>query len=60
MITKRKQRIRAGKKDLLIPREDWEATKKNPTLGELIELIENKCHLEESKRVKGKGITLNH
>lgn len=59
MLAKRKRNIRNKKKDILIPREDWEAMKKNPALGELVELIEDKYDLEEAKRAKGKDISLN-
>jgi len=49
MITKGKSRAKMVKDDIRIPREDWEALRNNPAFAELIELIEDRYDLDDSK-----------
>ena len=39
-------------------RKDWERMKKNPSLAEAIELLEDISDLEEAKKVRGKSLTI--
>lgn len=48
-----------NKKNVQIPREEWDKMKKNPTFSEVIELLEDIYDLEEAKKVKGKDLTLD-
>lgn len=50
--------ITKNKKQVQIPRKDWDKMKENPTFSEVIELLEDISDLEEAKKVKGKGLTL--
>ena len=51
MLTKTKKRIS-------IPIDEWEKMKKNPTLGDALELLEDIYDLEKAKSKKGKDLTL--
>jgi len=51
MLTKRK-------KEFSIPIDEWEKMKKNPALGDALELLEDIYDLEKAKKRKGKDITL--
>lgn len=46
------------KKDVRIPRREWEQMKKNPIFSEAIELLEDIADLEAAKKVHGKDLTL--
>ena len=46
------------KSDVRISRRDWEKLRRNPSFTELIELLEDEKDLRDSKRVRGKDITL--
>ena len=46
------------KKHVRIPREEWEAMKKNPAFSEAVELLEDIAELDKAKKVKGKSLTL--
>ncbi len=51
MLTKNKSYIK-------IPRKEWEALKKIPTFGEIIELLEDQADLLAARRKNGKDISL--
>jgi hypothetical protein len=51
MITKTKNTVR-------ISRKEWERMKKNPTLSEAVELLEDIADFEAAKRSHGKDMTL--
>jgi len=51
MLTKTKKRIS-------IPIDEWEKMKKNPALGDALELLEDIYDLEKAKSKKGKDLTL--
>jgi len=53
-----KSSMRKKLKDIRIPRREWDSLKANPSLGELIEIIEDKYDLEKAKLVKGNDIPL--
>ena len=46
------------KKEIRIPRKEWERLKKSPNFSELIELLEDRQDLISAKRVRGKDMTL--
>lgn len=46
------------KSHVKIARSDWEKMKKNPALGETIELLEDISDLEKAKKVQGRGISI--
>jgi hypothetical protein len=50
--------ITKTKKQVKIKSSDWEKLKKNPTLGETIELLEDISDLEKAKKVKGKSLSI--
>lgn len=50
MLTKTKKEIR-------IPRKDWEKLRANPVFTDLIELLEDREDLMKAKRVRGKDLT---
>ena len=41
-----------------ISRKDWEETKKNPSLNEAIELLEDISDLEKAKKIRGKAVSI--
>jgi len=47
-----------NKKQVQIPRKEWDKMKENPTFSEVIELLEDVSDLEKAKKVKGKELTL--
>ena len=47
------------KKDVRIPRREWDALKANPTFAELVELLEDQEDLEEAKSERGSDMTLS-
>ncbi len=47
-----------NKKQVQIPRKDWDSMKQNPTFSEVIELLEDISDLEEAIKAKGKELTL--
>lgn len=51
MLTKTKQHIK-------IPMRDWEEMKKNPTLSDALELLEDLYDIEAAKKIEGKDLTL--
>ncbi len=51
--------ITKTKKNIQIPREDWEKMKKNPAFFEAVELLEDIDDLEKARKVKGKNLTLD-
>ncbi|MCF6271081.1 MAG: hypothetical protein L3J41_15320 [Melioribacteraceae bacterium] len=51
MLTKTKKHIK-------IPRGDWEEMKKNPTLSDALELLEDIYDIEAAKKIEGKDLTL--
>lgn len=53
MLTKSKTNVR-------IPRREWERLKKNPSFGDLIELLEDRADLEAAKKARGKDMSLTH
>jgi len=50
--------ITKTKKNIQIPREDWEKMKKNPTFSETLELLEDIVDFEKAKKMKGKNLSL--
>jgi len=46
------------KKQISIPIDEWEKMKKNPTLVDALELLEDIYDLEKAKNKKGKDLTL--
>ena len=50
--------LKKTKTHVQIKRKDWEKMKKNPALAETIELLEDISDLEESKKVRGKSLTI--
>jgi predicted NAD/FAD-binding protein len=54
----RNKMLTKNKKQVQIPRKDWDNMKQNPTFSEVIELLEDISDLEEAKKVKGKELTL--
>jgi len=49
-----------NKKQIQIPRVEWDKMKENPTFSEFIELLEDISDLEEAKKIKGKDLTLDN
>jgi len=47
------------KKHIQIPCEEWEELKKNPALGEALELLEDITDIEKAKKVTGKSLTID-
>ncbi len=47
-----------NKKQVQIPRKEWDKMKENPAFSEVIELLEDISDFEEAKKVKGKELTL--
>ncbi len=47
------------KKQIKITSSDWEKLKKNPVLGEAIELLEDISDFEKAKKMKGKSLTID-
>ena len=52
MLTKTKKEIR-------IPRSEWDRLKKNPSFVELVELLEDQDDLQSAKKIRGKSLTLS-
>lgn len=50
--------LRKTKNHIKIKRNDWERMKKNPALAEALELLEDISDLEESKKIRGKSISI--
>lgn len=51
--------IKKTKRQIKINSSDWEKLKKNPALGETLELLEDISDLEKAKKVKGKSLTID-
>jgi len=47
------------KKDVRIPRGQWEKLKKNPNFADMIELLEDQADLEAAKQVRGRDLSLD-
>ena len=50
--------LKKTKTHVTINRKDWEKMKKNPSLAEAIELLEDISDLEEAKKIRGKSLTI--
>ena len=48
------------KKVVQIPRDKWDKMKANPAFSDVMELLEDISDLENAKKVKGKGISLDN
>ena len=47
------------KKQIQIPRDEWDKMKTNPAFSEVLELLEDMSDLEKAKKIKGKDLTLD-
>lgn len=47
------------KKQIQIPKDEWDKMKTNPAFCDVLELLEDISDLEKAKKVKGKDLTLN-
>ncbi len=47
------------KKQIQIPREEWDKMKTNPAFSDTLELLEDMADLEKAKKVKGKDLTID-
>jgi len=47
------------KKQIQIPRDEWDKMKTNPAFSDVMELLEDISDLEKAKKVKGKDLTLD-
>lgn len=47
------------KKQIQIPRDEWDKMKTNPAFSDVLELLEDISDLEKAKKEKGKDLTLD-
>ncbi len=47
------------RKQIQIPRDEWDKMKTNPAFSDVLELLEDMSDLEKAKKVKGKDLSLD-